>query len=90
VNVLIIVGYFVAWAGVHTTLTGLPVMWLMPKMTVNLLALFVGTSLCFFVGSLHEEQLLTRQFGSQYEKYRRRVPRIVPGIRPLGIKRLPR
>ena len=63
--------------------TSLLVMWLMPKMTVNLLTLFACISLYFLVGSFHEEQLLIRQFGAQYEEYRRRVPRIVPGIRTL-------
>jgi protein-S-isoprenylcysteine O-methyltransferase Ste14 len=61
--------------------TSLIVIWLMPRMTVNLLALFASISVYFFLGSFHEERLLVQQFGSEYEEYQRRIPRIVPGLR---------
>jgi protein-S-isoprenylcysteine O-methyltransferase Ste14 len=70
--------------------TSLLVMWLMPRMTLNLLTLFVCISLYFFLGSIHEEKLLVRQFGRTYEEYQRRVPRIIPGIPPLGANRVER
>jgi protein-S-isoprenylcysteine O-methyltransferase Ste14 len=57
------------------------VMWLLPVMTLNLLAFFALVSVYFLVGSVHEEALLLRQFGREYEEYRRRVPRIIPGLR---------
>ncbi|MBN1834874.1 MAG: isoprenylcysteine carboxylmethyltransferase family protein [Spirochaetales bacterium] len=60
--------------------TSLLVMWLMPRMTLNLLVLFACISVYFVVGSFHEERLLVHQFGAQYEEYRRRVPRIVPRL----------
>ena len=56
------------------------VMWLSPTMSVNLLTLFVLMSLYFIVGSYHEEMLLVKQFGATYQEYRKRVPRIFPGL----------
>jgi protein-S-isoprenylcysteine O-methyltransferase Ste14 len=60
--------------------TGMLVMWLSPRMSVNLLTLFALMSLYFIVGSYHEEMLLVKQFGDSYRQYRRRVPRIFPGL----------
>jgi len=34
----------------------------------------------FIVGSRHEEMLLVKQFGTAYQEYRKRVPRIFPGL----------
>ena len=59
--------------------TGLMIMWLMPVMSRTLLVLFGCMSVYFLVGSMHEESLLVRQFGSRYEEYQRRVPRLIPG-----------
>jgi len=56
------------------------VMWLSPRMSVNLLTLFALMSLYFIVGSYHEEMLLVKQFGTAYQEYRERVPRIFPGL----------
>jgi methanethiol S-methyltransferase len=60
--------------------TGMLVMWLSPRMSVNLLTLFALISLYFIIGSYHEEMLLVEQFGEAYRRYRRRVPRIFPGL----------
>jgi protein-S-isoprenylcysteine O-methyltransferase Ste14 len=60
--------------------TSMLVMWLSPRMSVNLLTLFALMSLYFIVGSYHEEMLLVRQFGEAYQHYRKRVPRIFPGL----------
>ena len=59
-------------------LLGLVLLWLTPVMTVTRLVLFMGMSLYFYVGSIHEEILLEREFGSTYREYARQVPRIVP------------
>jgi protein-S-isoprenylcysteine O-methyltransferase Ste14 len=61
-------------------LTSMLIMWLSPRMTVNLLTLFALMSLYFIVGSYHEEMLLIKQFGPAYREYRKKVPRIVPGL----------
>ena len=63
--------------------TSLLVMWLTPTMSVNLLTLFLCITAYFFLGSLHEEQLLVHQFGARYREYQRQVPRILPGLRSL-------
>jgi len=60
--------------------TSILVMWLSPTMSVNLLTLFALMSLYFIIGSYHEEMLLVKQFGTAYEQYRKRVPRIFPGL----------
>jgi len=56
------------------------VMWLSPTMSVNVLTLFALMSLYFIVGSYHEEMLLVKRFGAAYRDYRKRVPRIFPGL----------
>jgi protein-S-isoprenylcysteine O-methyltransferase Ste14 len=60
--------------------TGLLVMWLTPEMGLNLLSLFSLMSLYFILGSYHEEKLLIKQFGTAYLEYRKKVPRIFPGL----------
>jgi protein-S-isoprenylcysteine O-methyltransferase Ste14 len=53
-------------------------MWLAPEMSLNLLTLLM--SLYFVLGSYHDEKSLVRQFGTDYLEYRRKVPRIFPGL----------
>jgi methanethiol S-methyltransferase len=60
-------------------LTGLVQMWLMPFMTRRLLIIFSLSSIYLFLGSLHWEMRLKAQFGKEYEEYRKKVPRIIPG-----------
>jgi len=48
----------------------LPILWLMPKMTVNLAAFNLITTLYLIVGSLHEEKRLKESYGRAYEDYR--------------------
>ena len=57
------------------------VMWLNPRMTVNLLAFnLVGTAY-FVVGSALEEARLSREMGPRYEDYRHRgIPFYVPRL----------
>lgn len=66
------------------------VIWLMPVMTVNLLALFLLFMAYFVVGSMHEESRLVAEFGAAYREYQRHVPRLIPGLRrcyPVGPER---
>lgn len=53
-------------------------MWLSPVMTWNTLALYLGFSAYLLIGSIFEERKLVKDFGSAYEEYRRRTPRILP------------
>ncbi len=54
-------------------------LWLAPLMTWNLLALNLGFSAYLLIGTIPEERKLVQQFGKEYEEYRRRTPRIIPG-----------
>ena len=49
----------------------LPVLWLNPRMTVNLAAFNAAATLYFVVGSWHEERRLSAAYGEAYEAYRR-------------------
>jgi protein-S-isoprenylcysteine O-methyltransferase Ste14 len=53
-------------------------LWLTPAMTVNLLTVYVLTTLYFYVGSLHEERRLLAEFGEAYRDYQQQVPRLIP------------
>ncbi len=52
--------------------------WLVPTMTLQLLIFNLAATVYFFIGSIHEERRLLAIFGEEYERYRSRVPCIVP------------
>jgi len=56
--------------------------WLMPVMTLNLLAFNLGATLYMTIGAFFEERKLLREFGGEYEAYRRHTPMLVPGLKP--------
>jgi len=56
-------------------------LWLFPIMTTNLLTFNILASIYFYVGALHEERSLLKEFGKEYEEYRRKVPMFVPRLR---------
>jgi protein-S-isoprenylcysteine O-methyltransferase Ste14 len=56
-------------------------LWLFPIMTVNLLTFNILATLYFYVGALHEEKSLIKEFGKEYEEYRREVPMFIPRLR---------
>lgn len=49
----------------------LPVLWLMPRMTANLLAFNAVTTIYLVLGSLHEEKRLEESYGEAYNEYRK-------------------
>lgn len=53
-------------------------LWLSPTMTQNQLVLYGLMTLYFIVGSIHEEQVLTHEFGESYLMYKQLVPRFIP------------
>lgn len=53
-------------------------LWLTPVMTASLLALNLGLTVYFYIGSLFEERKLLAEFGPAYAEYRRQVPRFLP------------
>ncbi len=60
---------------------GLVIIWLIPLMTYNLLALILGLTIYIFVGAYFEERKLLLEFGDAYAEYRQRTPMLVPGLR---------
>lgn len=54
-------------------------LWLVPVMTWNILALNLGLSIYMVIGSIFEERKLVEQFGTAYENYRRHTGRLLPG-----------
>ena len=57
------------------------VIWLMPNMTWNLLAICAGATVYILIGVRFEERKLLRQFGKKYADYRRRTGMLIPGIK---------
>jgi protein-S-isoprenylcysteine O-methyltransferase Ste14 len=69
------------WVRDPFLLSGLVTMLLTPFMTVNLLLVYLLTTVYLFLGSLHWETRLVAQFGDEYREYQKRVHRIIPGLR---------
>jgi protein-S-isoprenylcysteine O-methyltransferase Ste14 len=55
--------------------------WAAPVMTAGHLLFSLGMSLYIFIGIHHEEKDLTKLYGTDYERYRQRTPKILPFIR---------
>jgi protein-S-isoprenylcysteine O-methyltransferase Ste14 len=62
-------------------LSGLVIMWLTPFMTVNLLIVYILTTVYLYLGSLHWESRLLAQFEDEYREYQKRVHRIIPRLK---------
>jgi protein-S-isoprenylcysteine O-methyltransferase Ste14 len=63
-------------------LFSLIMLWLTPVMTDAFLGFAVGTTGYFVVGSQLEERRLAAEFGAAYDRYRSRVPWLLPWPRP--------
>jgi methanethiol S-methyltransferase len=72
------------WVRDPFLLSGLVMLWLTPIMTVNLLIIYLLTTVYLFLGSLHWETRLVAQFGDEYREYQKRVHRIIPKLRGIG------
>lgn len=84
----LVLGGFYRWVRHPLYTASFVLLWLMPVMSWNLLALNLGLSGYMLVGSIFEEQKLVNQFGTEYEEYRRQTPRLLPGLRR-GQKKIP-
>jgi protein-S-isoprenylcysteine O-methyltransferase Ste14 len=60
---------------------GLVIIWLIPIMTCNLLALDIGLTIYIIIGAYFEERKLLLEFGDAYVKYRQITPMLFPGLR---------
>lgn len=59
-------------------LSGFMLIWLTPFMTENLLLVYLLTTVYLFMGSLHWEKRLIKQFGQEYIDYQKDVRRMIP------------
>jgi protein-S-isoprenylcysteine O-methyltransferase Ste14 len=57
---------------------GLAFIWLMPLMTVNVLAINIAISLYVLIGAFFEERKLLRKFGDAYVVYQKQTPMLIP------------
>jgi protein-S-isoprenylcysteine O-methyltransferase Ste14 len=59
---------------------GLLFIWLTPVMSQNSLILYTAITVYILVGAFFEEKKLVREFGADYEAYRRGTAMLVPGL----------
>lgn len=58
-----------AWSRHPLNFSPVPIFWLNPRMTTNLLAYNLAATVYFLVGSLHEETRLRASYGEAYRRY---------------------
>lgn len=57
---------------------GIVLIWLMPVMSANLLALNLGATAYLLLGTIPEERKLRQELGPVYAEYQKRTPRLIP------------
>lgn len=60
---------------------GLALIWLLPYMTANVLAINIGLTVYVVVGAFFEERKLKLEFGQQYTNYATVTPMFVPFLK---------
>jgi protein-S-isoprenylcysteine O-methyltransferase Ste14 len=70
--------------------SGLLIIWLIPIMTVNLLAFNLAASIYLILGARIEERKLNRQYGEEYLLYKQATPMLfpLPQFRPNKSRRM--
>lgn len=59
----------------------LAILWLSPRMTMNLFIVYLALTFYVLVGIFFEERKLVRVFGDQYTSYRSVTPMLIPGLK---------
>lgn len=57
------------------------IMWLMPIMTWNVLAVGIGVSVYNVIGAKLEERKLAQEFGQDYLAYKKKTPFLIPWLK---------
>jgi protein-S-isoprenylcysteine O-methyltransferase Ste14 len=78
--VLVVTGLY-RWVRHPLYSAGLVLVWLMPWMSWNLLALNIGITLYIVAGAILEERKLLIEYGETYAQYRQRTPMLLPGLK---------
>ncbi len=60
---------------------GLAFIWLMPLMTVNVLAINIALTVYVVIGAFFEERKLRREFGQEYADYAAVTPMFIPFLK---------
>lgn len=60
-------------------------MWVTPVMTITHLMMAITMTVYIFIGLYFEEQTLIAMIGQRYEEYRKRVPKLIPFLKPRSI-----
>jgi methanethiol S-methyltransferase len=76
-----------AWSRHPLNFAPLPIFWLWPRMTTNLLAFNTAATIYLVVGSLHEEARLREACGDDYDAYLNSgVPFYIPALERSGLE----
>lgn len=76
-----------AWSRHPLNFAPVPIFWLWPRMTTNLLAFNAAATIYLVIGSLHEEARLREAFGDDYDAYLNSgVPFYVPTPERSGLE----
>lgn len=76
-----------AWSRHPLNFAPLPILWLWPHMTTNLLAFNTAATIYLVVGSLNEEARLREAFGNDYDAYLNSgVPFYIPALERSGLE----
>ena len=80
-SVQLVTGGLYRWVRHPLYTCSLLLLWLVPTMTWNLLALAIGLTVYILIGIIFEESKLLREFGPAYAEYRRRTPGLIPFLK---------
>lgn len=80
-NARLVTGGLYRWVRHPLYTCGLLLIWLVPTMTWNLLALAAGLTAYILIGIYFEDRKLLREFGPAYAEYRRRTPALIPFLK---------